>query len=164
MASNRYLIALGGNCPHPRHGSPRAVIKAAFDALDHGKLAVDARAPIIETPPLGPSRRRFANAAAVVRTKLAPEDLLRKLQKIERRFGRKRRGVRWGARVLDLDIVLWSGGAFASKRLVVPHPRFRERLFVLKPALSIAPGWRDPLTGLSIRHLNARATKFTKAS
>jgi 2-amino-4-hydroxy-6-hydroxymethyldihydropteridine diphosphokinase len=78
------------------------------------------------------------------------------LQSIEARFGRRRRGQRWRARVLDLDIVLWSGGAWASPGLIVPHVAFRERLFVLGPAAKIAGDWRDPVTGLSLRQLLAR--------
>jgi len=61
--------------------------------------------------------------------------------------------------VLDLDIVLWNGGAYAADDLVIPHPAFRIRAFVLVPAARIAGDWRDPLTGLTIRQLAARLTK-----
>ncbi|MEJ2409174.1 MAG: 2-amino-4-hydroxy-6-hydroxymethyldihydropteridine diphosphokinase [Novosphingobium sp.] len=163
MGRHRYLIALGSNMRHPRHGRPRAVIDAAIRALDHGKTEVVAASKTIETPPLGPSRRRYANAAVLLRSKRDPDEVLRKLQKIERRFGRKRMGQGWGARVLDLDIVLWNGGPWAGGQgetsLIIPHPAFRERTFVLRPAEAIAGNWRDPLTGLRIRHLSARLTK-----
>lgn len=167
MARHRYLVALGSNVRHPHHGSPRRVLAAALEALDHGKLDVLAASRVIETAPLGPSRRRYANAVALVRTPRAPDELLRKLHKIEHGFGRRRRGSAWGARVLDLDIVLWDGGAYAADEgegaLVIPHPLFRERCFVLGPAATIAGHWRDPLTGLSINHLSARLTKPRKA-
>ncbi|WP_404482037.1 2-amino-4-hydroxy-6-hydroxymethyldihydropteridine diphosphokinase [Novosphingobium sp. BL-52-GroH] len=163
MGAHRYLVALGSNVRHPRHGSPRRVLAAALEALDHGKLHLLAASRVIETAPLGPSRRRYANAVALVRSKRDPDELLHKLHKIEHRFGRRRRGGAWGARVLDLDIVLWSGGAYAgaqaSGSLVIPHPAFRERRFVLDPAATVAGRWRDPLTGLSIHHLRARLTK-----
>lgn len=163
MAKHRYLVALGSNVRHPQHGSPRRVLAAALGALDHGKLQVLAASQVIETAPLGPSRRRYANAVAVIRTRRKPQELLRKLHRIEHRFGRRRRGSAWGARVLDLDIVLWNGGAHVSAPgedgLVIPHPLFRERRFVLSPAATIAGRWRDPLTGLSINHLSARLTK-----
>lgn len=163
MGRHRYLVALGSNRPHAAHGAPRRVLAAALDALDHGKLEVLAASRVMESAALGPSRRRYANAVALVRSKRAPDDLLRKLQKIERRFGRRRTGQEWGARVLDLDIVLWNGGPFAHDdgegSLVIPHPAFRERRFVLDPAAAIAGDWRDPLTGLSIRQLRARLTK-----
>jgi len=148
---------------HVRHGAPRQVLAAALDALDHGKLHVIAASRVIETAPLGHARRRYANAAAVVRCKRDPDVVLRKLHKIEHRFGRRRRGRPWGARVLDLDLVLWNGGAWASSgehgNCLVPHPAFRTRRFVLDPAVEIAGHWRDPLTGLSLRHLAARLTR-----
>ena len=154
----RYLIALGSNIPHHRHGDPRGVLRAALRALDEGQTRVEAAAPIIASAPIGPSLRRFANGAALIGTVLAPPALLARLQAIERQFGR-RRGRRWGARVLDLDIVLWDGGRWRSRDLTVPHPAFRQRAFVLAPALHLAPAWRDPVTGLSLRQLHTRLTR-----
>jgi 2-amino-4-hydroxy-6-hydroxymethyldihydropteridine diphosphokinase len=136
-----YIIALGSN-RRGRHGGPRAELRAALAAI--GRVCAVSR--IHETAPLGPSIRRFANAVAMVETAEAPEDLLRRLKAIERAFGR-RRGQRWGARVIDLDIVLWSGGCWASPTLTVPHPHYRERRFVLAPLAEVAPQWRDPVTG-----------------
>ena len=98
------------------------------------------------TPALGPAGRSFANAVAIVESELAPDELLAELKAIERGFGR-RPGRRWGPRVLDLDIILWSGGAWGGPGPIVPHPEFRDRAFVLQPLAEIAPGWRDPLTG-----------------
>jgi len=154
--ASRYLIALGSNQPHHRHGNPRRVLGAALAALEQADLSVEAASRIVTSRPIGPSRRAYANAAAIVSTDLDPPELLAMLQGIEARFGRRRRGQRWGARVLDLDILLWSGGAWASPGLVVPHVSFRERHFVLEPAAAIAGDWRDPLSGLTLRHLNAR--------
>ncbi len=81
--------------------------------------------------------------------------MLTRLKAIERAHGR-RRGRRWGDRVLDLDIIGWSGGIWASKGLSIPHPAFRTRRFVLAPLVEIAPGWRDPVTGFSARQLMFR--------
>jgi len=142
-----YAIALGSN-RRGRAGSPRQVIAAALVELG----AVRAAAPVIETPPLGPSRRRYANGAAILASDEAPDALLARLKAIEARFGR-RSGRRWGARVLDLDIILWSGGAWASPGLVIPHPAWRTRGFVLAPLAAIAPDWRDPLTHRTVRQL-----------
>lgn len=156
----RYLIALGANMRHPRHGSPEQVLEAALVALGAaGALEVEARSPIIRSAPLGPSARRYANAAAVVRCRLAPPELLSRLKRVEATFGRRRAGRRWRARVLDLDIILWSGGAWCGRGLTIPHTQFRRRAFVLRPAAAIAASWRDPLSGLTIRHLLARLTK-----
>ena len=154
----RYLIALGSNRRHHRHGRPEGVLRATFRKLDRQGVRLLAASPIIATEPVGPSTRRFANAAALVAADIPPDELLRRLKRIECRFGR-RRGRRWGARVLDLDIVLWSGGTWRAPGLTIPHPAFRDRVFVLRPATTIAPVWRDPHTGLSLRHLLARLTK-----
>ena len=120
---------------------------------------MEAVSPIIASAPLGPSRRRYANAAVILRSKRDPAVLLARLKGIEASFGRRRGGQRWGARVLDLDIILWQGGAWSSPGLTVPHTAFRRRAFVLTPAAAIAPRWRDPLTGLSLRQLRARLTR-----
>src|SRR5690242_12575236 len=143
----RYAIAIGSN-RRGRHGSPRDEVAAAIAAIGD----VVAVAPTIETPPLGPSIRRFANAAVLIESDEMPDMLLDRLKTIERAFGR-RRGQRWGARVVDLDIVLWSGGSWSSGALTIPHRLFRTRDFVLRPLSAIASHWRDPITGLSIRHL-----------
>ncbi len=156
---NRYLIALGSNQPHHRYGNPRRVLTAALKRLDRKGLHLEASSPIIETAPLGPSRRRYANGAALVRSKLGPQALLRRLHKIEAKFGRRRMGHQWRARVLDLDIVLWSGGAFASDDLNIPHTLFRSRAFVLIPARAIAGTWRDPISGHTVRQLHFRLTR-----
>jgi 2-amino-4-hydroxy-6-hydroxymethyldihydropteridine diphosphokinase len=149
MASTSYAIALGSN-RRSRHGSPRETIAAAAAELEVERLS-----PIFGTPALGPAGRSFANAAAVVRTELGPSELLVRLKRMEREFGR-RSGRRWGPRVLDLDIILWSGGSFAEAGLIVPHPAFRQRGFVLEPLCEVAAEWRDPLTGLTIRQLRSR--------
>ena len=118
-----------------------------------------AAASTIETDPIGPSIRRYANSAAVIETALEPSELLGRLKQIVQEFGRRPGGQRWRARVLDLDIVLWSGGAFASEELTIPHPLFRTRPFVVLPAAEIAPDWRDPLTGRNLRQLRSRLTR-----
>ncbi|GAA0735314.1 2-amino-4-hydroxy-6-hydroxymethyldihydropteridine diphosphokinase [Sphingomonas japonica] len=153
MTKASYAIAIGSNRPG-RAGRPHAIVRAAFAAL--GK--VTAASPIADTAPLGPSMRRYANAVAIVASDEAPDALLRRLKAIERRFGR-RAGRRWGARVLDLDIVLWSEGCWASPGLIVPHPAFRERGFVLVPLMQAAPDWRDPVSRLTVRQLAARLAR-----
>ena len=144
MATSTYLIALGSNM-RGRRGSPRVVLKSLCTPIKAG--ALDGWAPaftgarcsrIIETPPIGPSLRRYANAVALIESKLKPPALLAKLKKIERRAGR-RPGRRWGARPLDLDIIAWSGGIWASPGLTIPHTEYRKRRFVLAPLCEIAP-------------------------
>lgn len=151
MAS--YVIALGSN-RRGRHGSPERELAAALAALGD----VRAVSPVLRTAPLGPSKRRFANAVALIDSAESPPALLARLKRIERSFGR-RRGRNWAARVIDLDIVLWSEGAWHGSDLVVPHRLFRERRFVLDPLVRLVPQWRDPLTGRTVRQLHARLTR-----
>lgn len=157
-----YIVALGSNRRHHRLGRPRQVLGAALAALEAAGMTVEAAAPVITTPPLGHTRRRYANGAALIRTALMPDAVLAALKGIERRFGRRAGGRRWGDRVLDLDLVLWDGGAWASPGLIVPHVAFHARAFVLGPAAAIAPCWRDPLTGLTLRQLDARLTRHNR--
>lgn len=156
-------MALGSNMRVAGMGSPRLVLEHAFSALEEqAGLTLAARAPIVESAPLGPSLRRYANSAALIECDLAPPDLLALLQEVERRFGRtraQRRGRRWRARALDLDIILWSAGVWASPSLTIPHREMRERPFVLGPAKAIAGEWRDPVTGLSLKQLDARLAR-----
>ena len=153
MPNTSYAIALGSNRRHGRHGAPPGVVRAAAEAL--GRLGeLDALSTIVASPALGPAGRGFANAVALLRSDLPPDALLEALKAIERDFGR-RGGRRWGPRVLDLDIILWSQGAWAVGP-TIPHPSFRERLFVLAPLAEVAPDWRDPLSGLTVRQLRYR--------
>lgn len=156
MAVHRYAIGLGSNRPHGRHGPPRRILSAAVDAITDAGLEVQAVAPIVQSAPVGPSLRRYANSAAIVRTDLAPPALLAVLKAIERDFGR-RGGRRWGTRVLDLDILLWSGGGWSSRRLVIPHVQIRWRRFVLDPLAAVAPDWR--IGPDMVAHARARLTR-----
>lgn len=146
MALTSYAIALGSN-RRGRHGPPAATVRAAAGAIG-AKILSKVRL----TPALGPAGRGFANAVALVESELDPPALLAELKRVEREFGR-RGGRRWGPRVLDLDLVLWSGGPWAADGLIVPHPEFRRRRFVLEPLAEIAPHWRDPITCATVRQL-----------
>jgi 2-amino-4-hydroxy-6-hydroxymethyldihydropteridine diphosphokinase len=155
--SSLYLIALGSNRRHGLYGVPSGVVSAAMEEMA-ALGTVRARAPVMASAPMGAAQRRFANAALVLESDLTPTALLAAAKRMERAFGR-RRGVRWGDRVLDVDIVLWSGGRWASRGLAIPHPAFASRAFVLTPAVTIAADWRDPVSGLTLAHLHARLTR-----
>src|SRR3954453_16185912 len=151
--SHLYAIAIGSNRPHGRFGRPRQVVEAAIDRLDQEFGLFDA-SPIILNAAHGGAGRNFANAVALVESDLDPPEMLTRLKSIERDFGR-RRGRRWGPRVLDLDLILWSGGGFRSRHLTVPHGQLADRAFVLQPLAAIAPGWRIH-GSLNARHLAHR--------
>ncbi|HYD12225.1 MAG TPA: 2-amino-4-hydroxy-6-hydroxymethyldihydropteridine diphosphokinase [Allosphingosinicella sp.] len=146
-----YAIALGSN-RRSRHGSPTETLRAAL-----AELRPIAVSRIRSTPALGPAGRGFANAVAIIETGLEPDELLAELKALERAYGR-RPGRRWGPRVLDLDIILWSDGPWDGPGPIVPHPEFRNRAFVLKPLAELVPDWRDPVSGLTVRQLLFRLT------
>lgn len=152
MAKTSYAIALGSN-RRSRHGSPAETLRAAL-----AELRPVAASRIHSTPALGPAGRGFANAVAIAESKMDPDELLAELKATERAFGR-RPGRRWGPRVLDLDIILWSEGPWDGPGPVVPHPSFRDRTFVLEPLAELAPDWRDPVSGLTVRQLLFRLTR-----
>ena len=132
------------------------MVAAAIAELDRTFTLFDA-SPLWLNPASGGAGRDFANAAALVESELEPAAMLAALKAIERAFGR-RPGKRWGPRVLDLDLLAWSGGRWRDRRLTIPHPALTTRLFMLAPLTAIAPRW--PLLGpLTPRHLAARLGK-----
>jgi 2-amino-4-hydroxy-6-hydroxymethyldihydropteridine diphosphokinase len=145
-----YLLALGSNQRHALHGSPRSILNAAIQYLGD---AVRLKARTLTSRPIGPSLRRYSNSAVIIETRMQPEALLSYLKCIEHHFGRKISGQRWRRRVLDVDIILWSGGIWTSPRLTIPHALFSARDFVLSPAREIAGDWKDPVSNRRIRHL-----------
>ena len=154
-ATHLYAIAIGSNRQHGRFGRPAGVVEAAIARLD-AEFGLFDSSPIVLNAADGGAGRDFANAVALIESNLEPPALLARLKSLERHFGR-RHGKRWGPRVLDLDIALWSGGKFSSRKLTVPHPALARRSFVLQPLTAIAPGWR--VGGLTVRHLAQRLAR-----
>ena len=148
-------VGLGSNLAHPRRQLARAV--AALSRLPRTTVVIVS--PNFVTAPVGADGAQpdYVNAVAAVRTALAPRALLGRLHAIERRQRRRREpgGPRNAPRTLDLDLILFGDCVIDTPALTVPHPRFRERAFVLVPLAEIAPDWRDPVTGLSIAQLRA---------
>jgi 2-amino-4-hydroxy-6-hydroxymethyldihydropteridine diphosphokinase len=112
---------------------------------------------IIETEPVGvpDPQPQYLNAVAVGETALSAEALIEVLAALERRRGRERAAFR-AARTLDLDLILHGDSVIHTPSLEVPHPRFRERRFVLEPLAEVASDWIDPVTGLTVCELLAR--------
>ncbi|MBA2466139.1 MAG: 2-amino-4-hydroxy-6-hydroxymethyldihydropteridine diphosphokinase [Sphingomonas sp.] len=154
--SHLYAIGIGSNRRHVRFGRPAGVVLAAIGRLERDFGLFDA-SPVVLNPAHGGAGREFANAVALVESELDPPAMLASLKAIEREFGR-RRGRRWGSRVLDLDIVAWSGGKWQTRRLTIPHASLEQRCFVLGPLASAAPHW--PIKGaLTARHFAVRLAR-----
>lgn len=155
-ATQLYAIAVGSNRPHGRYGRPPAVVEAAIARLDEEFGLFDA-SPILLNAAHGGAGRDFANAVAIIESGIEPPELLHELKRLERDFGR-RRGRRWGTRVLDLDIIAWTGGKWRSRGLTVPHRAAISRSFVIGPLAAIAPNWS--LDGhMTARHFAARLAR-----
>ena len=167
----RVAIALGSNLGD-RHAH------LAFAVAELSRLLTQIRlSSIIESDPqdVPDEQPRYLNAVVVGKTDLEPEALLEQLMAIERARGRERPsaapsapegrpfaapGVSEGkaaslkaARTLDLDIVLYGDRILSTPTLEIPHPRFRDRAFVLVPLAELEPDWLDPVTGKSIREM-----------
>lgn len=134
------LIAFGANL-----GDRGETIEAASRALAATPGIFDLQlSPLRETIAVtldgpDPSAPKYLNAVARATTSLSPHELLDTMQSIENEHGRVRE-VRWGARTLDLDLILYAGRVIKDERLEVPHPRAHERDFVLSPWLALEPG------------------------
>ena len=149
MSSTRAAIALGSNL-----GDRRAAIAFAADRLAP-HLSSPILSDLIETEPEGEgleSQPLYLNAALVGETTLSARDLLDLLLQIEAEHGRTR-PFKGAPRTLDLDLILFGDIIATQPGLEVPHPRFRERFFVLGPLAEIAPDMRDPVTGMKVTEL-----------
>lgn len=128
-------IGIGSNLGDRR----RNIILAVSKINQLKDTNVKSISSVIETLPVaGPAQGRFLNAAIKIETKLTPIRLLSRLQKIEAELGRKR-AVKNGPRTIDLDILFFGDKKIKNKRLIVPHPRIKEREFVLTPLRELAP-------------------------
>lgn len=148
----RVAIALGSNL-----GDRAANLTRAASELARIISNLVVSEPIA-TKPVGQGLERdpdFLNAAAVGKTELSPAAVVASLLDIERRQGRERPYVH-APRTLDLDLILAGEAVVDEPGVQVPHPRFRERRFVLEPLASIAPDMVDPVTGLTVAQLLAR--------
>lgn len=144
----RVAIALGSNL-----GDRRAHLEWAIGHI--GEFLTHLRASsIIETAPVGVPDEQppYLNAVVVGETTLEPEALLEELMALEHERGRERRSFR-AARTLDLDVILYGDRVIKTGNIEIPHPRFREREFVLRPLAEIAPEWIDPATGKTVEEL-----------
>ena len=155
-------IGLGSNLD-----DPVAQIQRAFDLLrDLPRTRLTGRSSLYESAPFGPVEQpNFINAVASIATELNPADLLAQLQNIQRNQGRTAGGVRWGPRILDLDLLLYGDAVIETTDLTVPHPGIAMRNFVLLPLRELSPDLVIPnlgrVSGLEISESEPKISRIS---
>jgi len=150
------FIALGANMPFNGMEGP-SLLAQALDAMRETGFELRAASGVWRTPawPPGADQPDYFNAVVEMAAKgVAPEAIFDRTRTIETAFGRERR-TRWAARTLDLDLVALGELSGCFGEVILPHPRMHERAFVLAPMAEIAPGWRHPERGQTVREMLA---------
>ncbi len=148
MKLSTVAIALGSNL-----GNSKKNVETALNILNNNpNIHVKSCSSWYQTAPIGPPQPDYINGCAILEVQLKPDHLLETLLAVENQLGRIRRE-RWGPRTLDLDLLLFDDLIWETPALEIPHPRMRERAFVLVPLAEIAPNWVDPVTGKTIIQL-----------
>lgn len=148
VVSCQSAIALGSN-----QGDSGAILESALSVLDRTPgISLQARSSWYQTKAVGPPQPDYLNGCALLSVQISPQELLEILLEIEAKFGRVRQEF-WGPRTLDLDLLLFDNVILDTPTLQIPHPRMRERAFVLIPLAEIAPNWVEPVSGIAIAQL-----------
>ncbi|TVP61562.1 MAG: 2-amino-4-hydroxy-6-hydroxymethyldihydropteridine diphosphokinase [Nodularia sp. (in: Bacteria)] len=134
-------------------GDSYGILEAAIETLAQTPgIELQAKSSWYITKAVGPPQPDYLNGCAILKVKMPPDLLLETLLATEQKFGRVRQQ-RWGARSLDLDLLLYDDLIIDTPHLQIPHPRMRERAFVLIPLAEIAPGWVEPISQRVIKDL-----------
>lgn len=144
----RSAVALGSNI-----GDSQAILEAAIKTLVQTPgILLEARSSWYQTKAVGPQQPDYLNGCVTLQVEMLPQQLLEALLGIEQQFGRVRQE-RWGPRTLDLDLLLYDDLIVDTPNLQIPHPRMRDRAFVLVPLAEIASDWVEPVSRCVIKEL-----------
>jgi len=144
------LLSLGSNL-----GDRDGNLRTALEQLEEAGISVTRRSSLYETEPVElQTQPNFVNMVCEVKTQLSPDQLLKTCLAVERKMGRKRRQ-KWGPRKIDIDILFYGNKIIDQPQLQIPHPRLRQRRFVLIPLEEIQSSFRDPKTGKTLTQLSS---------
>jgi len=115
------------------------------------------KSSVWESEPVGNAEYNFLNSVSIIETELTPPKLLSDLKLFEHKLGREINPKKWGPRVLDLDIIAYNSLVIQMESLIIPHPEYHQRRFVLLPLQELSPGWIDPRTEMRIDALIEKA-------
>ena len=147
--AHQVYIGIGSNIGNKKENFLEALSRVA--KLPDTKIVKESS--LYESEPIGDAKEWYINGAIESETKLKPDMLLKKFKNIERAMGRKKVKKRWGARIIDLDILLYDAAIIKKKNLRIPHPEMSSRKFVLLPLGEIAPQVIHPELGVTISEL-----------
>ena len=147
--THQVYIGIGSNVGNKRENFFEAVTR--LTKLPDTRVLKESS--LYESEPLGDAKEWYVNGAVEIETKFKPDMLLKKFKNIERAMGRKKIKKRWGARVIDLDILLYDSAVVKKKNLRSPHPEMPTRKFVLIPLSEIAPQVVHPELGVTISEM-----------
>ena len=145
---NDVFLLLGSNL-----NDPVSQLETARKEILHEVGPIMRTSSLYKTAPWGVTKQpAFYNQVVAIETMLSPEMLLRATQDIEKKMGRERKE-KWGARVIDIDILFYGDAVIQSDTLTIPHPRLTERRFTLVPLDEIAPDFLHPVLQKKVRSL-----------
>lgn len=138
---HKVFLGIGGNIGN-KHNNFEKVVKIIETELGE----ITKKSSVYETPPWGfDTKDNFWNQVIIIKTELSPFQLLEKIHRIEKQFGRKRKSIDYSSREMDIDILYYDDFYFETKNLIIPHPKMQLRKFVLIPLNEIAHDFKHPL-------------------
>lgn len=153
---HKVFLSFGSNIKNRKKNIEKALVELAKNNVNQIKIS-----SYYKTSPIGPRQRYFYNLVGKFQTSLTPKKLLKLIKEIENYLGRTKT-VKWGPRIIDIDILFYANNIIKEKNLIIPHKEIQNRLFILQPLNEISPALTHPKFKKQIKTLlKSASTKFT---